>query len=373
MHRTDTLDGRMRAVSAYARRQAEMGHEVTMLSLVPAGDRAEAIEPHDQIRQLSLKVMPLSLGLGREATRYFRSNSLGGDVYHFHSSYARHWAASRILPVPYVVSPHGAYMASDMARKRLRNWAFRLTLGQGYLRHAALVHAVTPAEEASIIRYVGPLQVAVIPNCLDGPFSFDPAERAETRRRLGIGQSEPLLLYMGRLDVVGKGIDVLIEGFRRAQDRTKAPIRLVVAGPDDRGPRLPSLVDAAMKERILRMPAVFGAEKRGLLAAADAFVTLSRWDVMPTAVLDALGSGLPAIVTEETGFADFVRRPGMGQVVRHNSNEVADALLSVGVSDLDQRKQVFQTAMANFDPQLIAGRFLSLYERALAGAAGGLS
>jgi glycosyltransferase involved in cell wall biosynthesis len=335
-----------------------------MLHFLLPDRKVPDVETYDGIRQEILPVQHRLL-LGNDVSRLFRTNALGGDIYHFHSSTARHRAASRLLKVPYIVSPHGAYMPPERRRKRVKDLVFRLMLGRAYVRRAALVHAITAAEQAAVLRYAGRVQTVVVPNALQSTLRFDVEARAETRARLKLAPEEQMVFFLGRLDVNGKGLDALCEGFSRAIERSAAPMRLVLAGVPWGVPIEPMLSDAAL-QRTLLLPAAFGLDKVALLSAADRFVTLSRWDVMPTAVLDALSTGLPLLVTEETGFGDFVRRYKAGKVVTHDPDVIANALLDLKPQPLARRQELLESAKTEFDPARIAARFIELYEGVLA-------
>jgi glycosyltransferase involved in cell wall biosynthesis len=251
-----------------------------------------------------------------------------------------------------------------MTRKPIRSLDFKLTIGRAYLRHARVVHVITREEQAAVHQYAGPVPTQIVPNALQSTLRFDARGRAQTRARLNIAPNEQLVFFLGRLDVKGKGLDALCEGFSRAVVRSSAPMKLVFAGVPWYT-ALEPLIET-IRDHALILPAAMGEEKAALLSAADRFVTLSRWDVMPTAVLDALSTGLPLLVTEETGFGDFVREHDAGKVVTHDPDEIAEALLDFQPQPLARRQELFETAMTAFDPGKIAARFVGLYERALA-------
>jgi glycosyltransferase involved in cell wall biosynthesis len=60
---------------------------------------------------------------------------------------------------------------------------------------------------------------------------------------------------------------------------------------------------------------VFGREKEALLDSAFVFVHTSRWEGMPFAVIEALATGCPVLVTPATNLGDYVEGFGAGVVV----------------------------------------------------------
>ena len=363
---TETLDGATRAVSAYARYQVELGHEVTMVELVWRGGRTE--REVDGIRQVSLPVA-MWPRLGGDAASFFRRNQAGGDLYHFHTSYVRICIAASLLKTPYVVSSHGSYMPRHLGSRRLWNRVFQELIGRRHLRRATFVHAITDAERQADERYAPGAKVVMAPNCLDLRHQFDPEQRRLTRQRLGLDEDDLLAVYLGRYDIVGKGLDTLLQAFDRA--RQGSPRRLVLklfGNPAGDQAKLQRMLPPGLRADVTVSPPVLGEEKSAVLSAADVFTILSRGDVMPTAGLDALGYGLPLLVTEETGYGDFVGCNDAGRIVSHNPAEVAAVLRQLDPRELlDGRQRRIDAAMALYSPKQVAARMIELYREALAG------
>jgi glycosyltransferase involved in cell wall biosynthesis len=225
---------------------------------------------------------------------------------------------------------------------------------------------INPTEAAAVASYAAPRRVTTIPHPLDLQPEVTAAERREARQRLALAEDELLLLYLGRIDIYGKGLDVLLEGYRLALlGGTARRLRLLLVGPAEPGPSVASLVAPEISSAVEVRGPVFGAEKRSLLAAADVFVTLSRWDVMPTAVLDALAMGLPLLVSEETGYGDFVRRHQAGRVVGIEPAAIAGAVAGLEVAPASQRTAIRAAAEAEFSPARLGRDFEALYESVL--------
>ena len=51
----------------------------------------------------------------------------------------------------------------------------------------------------------------------------------------------------------------------------------------------------------------------------DSFVLTSRWEGMPTVLLDAAALGIPLIVVPETNFAGYVKEFGCGLIIEKNT------------------------------------------------------
>jgi glycosyltransferase involved in cell wall biosynthesis len=101
-----------------------------------------------------------------------------------------------------------------------------------------------------------------------------------------------------------KGLDFLVEAF--AEVSKAANIRLMLIGPDFAGGRafLERLAQArGCETKVHFLGSQVGAAKWGALKMADAFVSPSRWEACSIAQAEAIGFGLPTIVSDEINIA----------------------------------------------------------------------
>jgi glycosyltransferase involved in cell wall biosynthesis len=110
-------------------------------------------------------------------------------------------------------------------------------------------------------------------------------------------------VFVGHASYI-KGLDVLLDAAARL-GAEGAPFRLIVIGDvEDVGP-------AGVEFRGKLAQQAIAAE----LAAADCLVLPSRCDGFGMVVAEALGAGVPAIVSEHAGASDLVRASGAGWIV----------------------------------------------------------
>ncbi len=215
------------------------------------------------------------------------------------------------------ITVHGRYSHVIDGHGRVTNWRSALYLRlieRNAIEKARFVQAVSNAE-ADIIRRLAPrARICVIPNAayssaLDGVPVLP--------RRTASFAAFPTFGYCGRYEIVHKGLDLLIEGFA-AYRRQGGRGKLVLIGT---GPARD--VIAAMAQTLGVTEAVeihgpcFGEDKRRLMQSWDFFVQPSRFDGVPIAALEAALSGLPLIVSTETGLAGAITSAGAGIVIRN--------------------------------------------------------
>ena len=263
--KTTLVDGIRSSVEQLARVQREAGDEVLVLADAGDGGRFGGVT-----------------GTARSLREF------GPDLVHFHSVFRPvHCVLAAGLArrgVPYVVSPHSGLAPLGLARQRRRKQAWIGLFERPFLRGARAVLCLTPMEGADV-RAVEPRARTQVVN------NIRPREDAPQWRPQDGGA--PTFLTLARFDVWQKGLDVLSDLARLVPGA-----RFVVHGAfDSNDPRgAAALIEAAPPNLEFREP-VRGEEKRAALAGCDYYIQTSRWEGMSMSVLEAMGAGIPCIVS----------------------------------------------------------------------------
>lgn len=217
------------------------------------------------------------------------------SLFRSHAAWVREVATSR--RVPYVVIPHGSLDPWALQRKRVGKYLWMRGIGRAYLKQAALVMFSSDAERRKAEHSLGfAVRSLVVPWPVDvRPTPPSPEEKQAARRRFGLSETSKILLYFGRYHSMKRPIETI----RTFLDAAPRGVVLVMAGMDgDLSAAL--LKDAAghAAHGILRvLGPVFGEERAALLSAADAFVSWSHRENFCYAAAEALGMGLPLILS----------------------------------------------------------------------------
>jgi glycosyltransferase involved in cell wall biosynthesis len=113
-------------------------------------------------------------------------------------------------------------------------------------------------------------------------------------------QKGDYILYLGRIDIYGKGLDILIAAYTEFH-RYRPDVRLVVAGDGRDMDALKSEVMALPKgvRENIKIPGwVSGMRKREIIAGASFAVFPSRHEVQPISVLEAMACGKAVLVSD---------------------------------------------------------------------------
>jgi glycosyltransferase involved in cell wall biosynthesis len=247
------------------------------------------------------------------------------DFVHLHSAYvppnvtvAR---AMRRSGIPYAVTPNGVLAAALLRRRPYVKVPYKYLFERPLLSHAAFVHSV--GDTAEIKRYGVVTPIVEVPNGFDLERIPRSLDASRLRRELGIGP-ERIALYVGRLDIMQKGLDLLLRGFAVAA--AGGGVRLVLVGPDWKGGRrrLERLaLDLDLSDRAIFWGPAFDRMKFELLAGADFFVHASRWEGLSFAIVEALALRKPCLVTPAADPLGLVGRYKAGRVVESDPASIA--------------------------------------------------
>jgi glycosyltransferase involved in cell wall biosynthesis len=317
--------GPIYAVHGLAKAQVSAGHEVTVFTTNVDGGSVSDVPLDAAVLRDGVSVRYFTSPLPRlywsPAMRRALSRDAGGfDVIHLHSVFL--WptlagaAAARRAGVPYVISPRGM-LVPELIRRRSRlvktSW-IRLVERRNF-RHAAGVHFTSRREWDDALRLGIPLPS---PFVVANGIELSDVRMAET--------PSGYVLFLGRINWK-KGLERLIEALAGVPG-----VRTTVAGNDeeDYTAQLEALADRfGVLERIEFTGPVSGAAKREMLANAAVLVLPSHNENFGNVVVEAMGSGVPVIVTPEVGLSDAVLHAGAGLITSGEPEDLARAIHDV--------------------------------------------
>jgi len=341
-------------------------------ALARRGHRVDLLQLHDwhpdryagQLRALDVAgVTRISVAgprrPGRAAARI--AYDRGTDLVHLHGAFNPSiTSVGRALRIPYVFSPHSGYDPVSLQRSRLRKRLYRALFERSLIARAARIVALTDAEHQDIRAFGAVRPCDVIPNGVVPP--RDDLDVHAFRRRLAISPEVPLAVFVGRLDVHRKGLDLMVRGVADA-----SPWHLALVGPRFKDvERVEAMInDLRVDARVHLTGALHGRELLESMAGADVFMLLSRWEGFPMALLEAFSLGLPAIVSQAVDRAVAVEARGAGWVT--TGTDVADVLRAVDRDELETRGRMAREFAASYNWDSIAEAYEEFYARAVEG------
>ncbi len=289
------------------------------------------------------------------------------DVIHGHSSKAGALARMAALGLPGIrlYTPH-AFRTLDPSLGTGLRWLYSLVervlskIGSGII-------LVSEAEKQHALQLGLPAsKLHVIPN---GMAAQEPGAREAVRDRVGIGQEQLCIGFVGRL-VPQKAPERIIRAFALIAHKV-TDTRLVMLGDGPLQSELYQLAEQLdINHQISWLEGENGAE---FMSALDMFVMPSLYEAFPYVLLEAANAGLPIIATPVGGTDEMLADKVNGFMVKHDSSEaLADALQQL-IKDPQLRSRM-GTASKNigqkFSAVAMAENTLALYQRLIRAVSG---
>jgi len=190
----------------------------------------------------------------------------------------------------------------------------------GLARRTDGVFAVSTALCASLVAAgIAPGKISVVANGVDFDYFREPdeRERRDARRLFGIGENERTILFFGR-DGHVKGADFLAAALR---ERSQPVTVLCVASP--------TAVTGLFAPHVRVIDAGTLQDVRPAMWASDLLAMPSRTEGLPLALLEARGTGLPAVVSQIEAFESFCSQDrATVRAGAENPRAFADALFA---------------------------------------------
>ena len=248
------------------------------------------------------------------------------EVVHVHGEFnADNLRVPCLFRCPLVLSPHGAFAPEVFTKSRqfLKKSYFIIATRLLYRRVKAF-HALSPLEDNHIHELLPDVRIYRVP---EGPnFRSEPNLHLETRSP---SRKSVRFLFVGRLDVFTKGLDLLLDAFAKSKSALKQlTISLTLAGPDWQGgmQRLQRRArDLGISEQVAFTGSLSPEEVKVRLHDCDIYVQLSRHDVFSLSVAEALLSRKPAILSQNIGILSWPEMASLPHV-RIVSLKVKDAV-----------------------------------------------
>lgn len=315
------------------------------------------------------KSVPLSARYSLGVIRYWKACRDGFDVYDLH----------RVEPGLLFLCdprPKNAVFHTDMAVIRDEPKADILwrklptiyfALENAVMREVASVWTVRePAVESLVSRY--PFmrgRIHYTPTWVDTDVFMPMADverhrlRTEIEKTLNLSCTSFRLISVGRLDS-SKDPQLLVSAMSLLE-KASVDIELLVVGDGVLRRELEQRVASlGLDQRVRFLGLKSPTEIARLLNAADGFVLSSAYEGMPMAMLEALGTGLPVVVTQVGEIARVVVNGRNGQITRNRSAEaLADGIREVVRNKGDYAAADCVASVAAFTP---AGVLPPIYE-----------
>lgn len=278
-------------------------------------------------------------------TRWVFAHAHDYDLLHVHSVFSSSALMTCLAALaarrPYVLMPHGALDPWSMTQSTWKKRPYLLIM-RPFLRLAKALQAASPKEARSLAGFGLGARTRLVPLAVDIPDvapAFAPMPASDQSR-------PPALLFLSRLHSV-KGLPVLLEALALLRDQGHA-CTLTVAGDGDADyrARLTAQVQGlGLETRVRFLGFVGGEDKARAFAEADIFVLPSFQESFGLAAVEAMGHGLPVVVSDQVPLGAEILARRAGEVAAVGSPKaLAEAL--VRLFEPERRKEAAGNARA---------------------------
>lgn len=275
----------------------------------------------------------------------------------------------RRLGVPYLYFLHGSLDPWALKHRGYKKLPYWNLMEKNLFRYAAGFIALSESEGSQLraMNYEQPVFIAR--NGLEFPLQRIPSHTEIVNNKWPELTGHKYVLFLSRLHPK-KGLEILIESWARVKEE-HSDWRLLLAGPDEEGylTKLQKMVTSLGLEKDVHfLGLVTGELKAALFQSASIFVLPSFSEGVPTAVIEAMGYGLPVVVTPGCHLPE-VNNSNAGLEVEPTLVGVTNGLLTL-IENSAMRQEMGQNAeklaQSEFDEQKVAEDLVEYCKEVLA-------
>lgn len=329
---TDTfipqVNGVANTVYRSAKSLADLGHNILVCTISKNSE-----EELNKITGSGIKVLTLPsidshiykgerlsipLGLSLKELRKFKP-----DIIHTHTPFSAGWEAvicSKKLKIPLVGTHHTffnhylKYIHLDYKLVEKFSWKYTV----GYYNRCNIVLSPTQSLADGLKENNLKRDIEIVPNPVDID-KYCPTTKDKSHKKT--------LLYMGRVSYE-KSIDQVIKATSIVKN-TIHDIKLIIVGD---GPEKENLIklssDLGLQNNIVFTGFIYGDDLIKTLQSGDIFLSGSKSENMPLAVLESMAIGLPILSVSSLGMVEIVKDNENGFLLSpDNPEEMAEKIL----------------------------------------------
>lgn len=352
----DRMNGVNKVVNNLATTQHTLGYNVEVWGIT---DNLNHDYPERNYKTLLFKKGKNPFFINREIRKKINEEK-DKTIFHLHGGFIpQYYTFSLILKrkkIPYIITSHGSYNKEALNKNKKTKYWYFIFLEKTIIKGAKHVHFIGKSEYEYVKTKVKKINRILIPN---GQKLFSLNNKA---------QNEKLIFgFCGRLNMNVKGLDILFKGYGDFIKKTKIKTELWIIGSGDDFDNLIQLAyDNGIHDKVKFFGSKYGKEKNELIAKMDYFCHTSRYEGLPTSVLEASALSVPSIVSRETNMGEYLLEHKAGIMLEHNTpHNLSKAFHTVSKQSTKERLEynfnAIQMVKKEFNWQTICGKLASYY------------
>lgn len=236
------------------------------------------------------------------------------------------YSISKILnrySVPYIIAPHDPYHPSIFKKSAYLKNPYWHLLEKRVLQQALAVQLLDRRHAVWLKKLHIKTPTIEVPN----GFSPNEVHGESTLRWRTKGHIK--ILFLGRIDVYNKGLDLLISAFSKIEKMLD--IDLTIQGPDwgDRSALEAKAMNLGLADKITFLKPDYEHSSSEIIANYDIFCIPSRFEGFSLSALEAMLAGRVVVISDIAGLAPHVIASQCGVVIQPNVASIAEGLQEV--------------------------------------------
>ncbi|AFZ35785.1 glycosyl transferase group 1 [Stanieria cyanosphaera PCC 7437] len=263
-----------------------------------------------------------------QLTSWLWRNITNYDLLHIHAifSYPSTIAMyiARLKNIPYICRPLGQLCQWSLQQSYQKKQAYLSLIEKANLNGSQVLHFTSEQEKQEAANLNLECPSFILPHGIAIPTQI-PEARSKLRHQLQVRENEPIILFLSRLHHK-KGLNYLIPALGKV---THQSFTFVLAGNGDAEYEIEiekMLHQYNIYNRTHRVGFVEGEYKNLLLQGADIFALTSFSENFGIAVLEALGAGIPALVTPGVALSSVLKQERIGYITDLDINAITSSI-----------------------------------------------
>ena len=179
-------------------------------------------------------------------------------------------------------------------------------------------------------------------------------------------EAEPYILYIGRLESE-KGLGFLLDNFRQIQKDENYLNLVIVGGGSLKKTLIKKINTFDIKDKIHILGVIHENQLKRLLSKAQALILPSKFEIMPTVVLESWAVGCPVIVRNYHGIKELIQHNITGMIFNNSKAlvECVQELLSNNKLRQALKKNAQMQLYSSYIAPRVTEQLITLYHRLL--------
>lgn len=287
------------------------------------------------------------------------------DIAIFHSIYYTEYLRfAKYLnnkKIPYLIMLHGALSKENYKKSHWKKFIANLLCFNRFIKQAKSIIYLNQAEyNNAIVSQINP-NYMIIPNGCNLPENVT----------LHTINDRIEILYLGRIEHVHKGLDILIEALKILKtEKANKLVHISFYGDSLDKQELEWFKTAIepLEDICNFYGSAYREEKDKAFRNTDIFILTSRSEGMPIGVLEALSYGKTCLITPQTNMADIINKYHCGWVTDLQPQAIAETIVKACEEYREKAESFFNNSLSaskEFSWKEIAKKSIEEYRKVL--------